>query len=968
MEEYAKLTCNSNVPDSGGAFKVSVYSPYVVLNKTGMDIHIQSKSMFSSAKSAAGQGVRTSDSGSRKALPYMFSYPNDDRKNRAIIRIGNSTWSKPLSFDAIGSAFEAILPSTDFQSETHIGTLVSEGEGKYKMTKVVTITPRFIIKNKIGESMQIREPGSSNIMKVDQGDLLPLKFLRKSQEKQVCLCFPGVNNQWSSPFNISDVGTVHVKLAKAGQLQKLVLVDVIMEDATIFIHLSLETKHWPFSMRNESDTEFMFYQTNPNVGEDEEERGSGWRPIRYRLPPRSIMPYAWDYPAARHKEIIINANGKDRRVKLAEIGNLIPMKIPASPGSSQQKIIDLNILAEGPTQTLVLSSYKQSKSLYKQRSASNSQASVATSFEVKQINSDVTFKAQLRLAGIGISLVNKHLKELLYFTLREIELKYSDSELYQTFQSTIKWIQIDNQLYGGIFPILLYPSVVPKTGKEMEAHPIVHAKVTRVKDDSYGVLYIKYATVLLQQLTVEIDEDFIFAMLDFTKIPGASWSEEKEGKLCDEDLDIPESKQETHGQDVYFEVLHLQPMQVDLSFVRTERINAEDTMQSSNPMMFVVNILTMSIGNVNDAPLKLNALMLEHARISIPALVANIKSHYTQEILRQVHVILGSADFLGNPVGLFNNISSGVVDIFYEPYQGLVMTDRPQDLGIGIAKGASSFVKKSVFGFSDSMAKFTGSVSKGLAAATLDKEYQDQRRMSKARNRPKHALFGVTSGGNAFASSMVSGIGGLARHPLEGAEKEGLQGFVKGVGKGFLGLATKPAIGAFDLASSTPPPPTYLHSLTHADLAEGVRNTTTVFDADGLDRVRLTRFIGLDGIVRPYSQREALGQSWLKTLEDGKCFNEDYIAHLELPGKDMLVMLTYNRIMLVRSKRLKTEWDIKLTDIITITKERTGMSVTLKGGTNGPFIPVADESSRNWLYRQISIAVKAFNEKYNAKG
>ena len=74
--------------------------------------------------------------------------------------------------------------------------------------------------------------------------------------------------------------------------------------------------------------------------------------------------------------------------------------------------------------------------------------------------------------------------------------------------------------------------------------------------------------------------------------------------------------------------------------------------------------------------------------------------------------------------------------------------------------------------------------------------------MSKARNRPKHALYGVTSGGNAFASSIVSGIEGLARHPLQGAEKGGFGGFMKGVGVGMLGVVTKPAIGAFDLASS----------------------------------------------------------------------------------------------------------------------------------------------------------------------
>ena len=793
----------SNIPDSGGAFKITVYSPYLVLNKTGLDINIQSKSMFSAAKSAAGQGVRmNSDRGIRKALPYMFSYPNDDRKNRAILKVGESSWSKPQSFDAIGSTFDAVLTSSNSKSELHVGISVTEGEGKYKLTKVVTVAPRFVLKNKLNEEISVREPGSSKAMTINNGDLLPLQFMKPAREKQLSLCFPGVNNRWSSPFNISNVGTTHVKLAKDGKRQTLIRVEIIMEAAILFLHFSIETKHWPFSMRNESDIEFMFYQTNPNIDEGEENKSSGWRPIRYRLPPRSIMPYAWDYPATKNKELILSANGKEKRVKLAEIGNLVPMKLGPVQGSKQPKIIDLNIAADGPTQTLVLSNYKSSKSLYKQKSGQASQGSVATGFEVKETESEVTFKAQLRLAGIGISLVNKNLKELLYFTFREIELKYNDSKLYQTLNSTIKWVQIDNQLYGGIFPILLYPSVVPKTGKEMEAHPIFHAMVTRVKDDSYGVLYIKYATLLLQQMTLEIDEDFIFAMLDFTKVPGASWSEEHEGKLCDEDLDIPEPQQEEQGQDVYFELLHLQPMQLDLSFVRTERINAEDTMQTSNPLMFFVNIMTMSIGNVNDAPLRLNALMLENARVSIPALMANIQSHYTQECIRQIHIVLGSADFLGNPVGLFNNVSSGVADIFYEPYQGLVMTDRPQELGIGIAKGASSFVKKSVFGFSDSMAKFTGSMSKGLAAATLDKEYQDQRRMSKSRNRPKHALYGVTSGGNAFATSMASGIGGLARHPMQGAEKEGLPGFVKGVGKGFLGLATKPAIGAFDLASS----------------------------------------------------------------------------------------------------------------------------------------------------------------------
>ncbi|KAK5949277.1 Vacuolar protein sorting-associated protein 13 [Knufia fluminis] len=947
----------TNIKDSGGAFKVSIYSPYVILNKTGLEMQVQSKAGWggASSKTASQQGVRAQSGDRHKALPYLYSYPSDDQKNRSMLKIGESTWSKPQSFDAIGSTYEVVLPAANNKTEFHAGVSVAEGDGKYNLCKVVTVAPRFVLKNKIGEDLELREPGSSDILRLKNNDLLPVYFMTQGLEKQLCMCFPGVNNQWSSPFHMSNVGMAHVKLAKHGQRQRLVRVEVILENATLFLHFSLETKHWPFSMRNESDTEFLFFQANPNVSEDgEEDRGSGWKPIRYKLPPRSIMPYAWDYPASKNKELVLTCRGKERYVKLQEIGNLIPIRLPPPESGLPPKIVDVNIVADGPTNTLVLSNYKASTSLYRSKTGSStaSSTSLNSGFEVKQIESEVNFKAELRLAGVGISLVNSKLRELLYLTFRDIDFKYGDSKLYQTLNMTVKWIQMDNQLYGGIFPILLYPSVVPKTGKEMEAHPIFHAMVTRVKDDSYGVLYIKYATLLLQQITIELDEDFIFALLDFTKVPGASWSEEKEGKLCEENLGVPEPTKEEQGQDVYFELLHLQPMQLDLSFVRTERINAEDTL-SSNPLMFFVNVMTMSIGNVNDAPIRLNALMLENARMPIAALMANIQSFYTQEVLRQIHVILGSADFLGNPVGLFQNVSSGFVDIFYEPYQGLIMSDRPQELGLGFAKGASSFVKKSVFGFSDSMAKFTGSISKGLAAASMDKEFQDSRRMAKSRNRPKHALYGVTSGGNAFASSMASGIGGLARHPLEGAEKEGALGFVKGVGKGFIGLATKPAIGAFDLASN---------------LAEGVRNTTTVFDAEGLDRVRLTRFIGMDGIVRPYSQREALGQFWLKTCDDGKFFNEDYIAHLELEGKEMLVMITYERVLMIRAQKLRTVWEVKLTDVQTISKERTGMSVGLKGGANGPFIPIKDEGSRNWLYRQIAIAVNAFNDKYNAKG
>jgi vacuolar protein sorting-associated protein 13A/C len=40
---------------------------------------------------------------------------------------------------------------------------------------------------------------------------------------------------------------------------------------------------------------------------------------------------------------------------------------------------------------------------------------------------------------------------------------------------------------------------------------------------AHGVVFIKYATILLQAITFEIDEAFLFVLLEFTKFEGAAW-------------------------------------------------------------------------------------------------------------------------------------------------------------------------------------------------------------------------------------------------------------------------------------------------------------------------------------------------------------------------------------------------------------------------------------------------------------
>lgn len=141
--------------------------------------------------------------------------------------------------------------------------------------------------------------------------------------------------------------------------------------------------------------------------------------------------------------------------------------------------------------------------MYKPKS-NESATSFAAGFEVKDADISETFQAQLRFAGIGISLINRQLKELAYITFRDLEVKFGESKFQQSIILFIKWIQIDNQLYGGIFPIILYPSVVPKTGKEIDTHPSVHFEITRVKDDC------KFAAWISQSLTNDLKRTALF--------------------------------------------------------------------------------------------------------------------------------------------------------------------------------------------------------------------------------------------------------------------------------------------------------------------------------------------------------------------------------------------------------------------------------------------------------------------------
>ncbi|KIY52729.1 hypothetical protein FISHEDRAFT_63685 [Fistulina hepatica ATCC 64428] len=929
-------------PDSGGAFKVQIYSPYLVINKTGLPFGVRCLRRASSPQDVAGE------------TRPVLSHPQENLYE-FIFKVGVSGWSKALNIKAPSAESVLITPSLKNRNEEiHIGISWSEGSGRYQLTKVITLAPRFIIKNNLSDTISFREHGVApkDRATLDAGGWCPLHFLRSGQDKLLTVAISGLNAAWSAPINIEDIGSVYVRLMTPGDAQvSPIRVDVQMSGPTIFVSFNSAGDEWPFVISNSSDYSFSLSQIDVASGE----RGVGRTAVQYVVQPHSSLLYAWDYPAARDKRMLLTINNYRRAVDPMEIGDLMPFKFK---DGQRNRAVSLDVRAEGPQQILRITNYDARYSAYKPRLDRGSSLSIHRSDTLSTISSTEAFEAiteevpptmtfSIDFAGIGMSFVNRKLIEVIYVSMNVLKFEYSDSPVAQTVNMSCGTLQIDNQLHDALYPVILQPTPIPKEAGGVAALPTVQTSVIWLKDQEHGVFFVKYCSVLLQALTIEADEDLLFSLYDLAQIKGASWDEGPEDVLIPPG-DIPEPSGTTEGLSLYFEVLEFQPIKLLLSFMRTERVSSDEKLSMRNPLAVVLNALTMTLGNVNDAPLELNALAIKDMRLTLPELTNRVTYHYRQDVLRQIYRILGSADFIGNPVGLFTNVSSGVADIFYEPFNGVVMHGQGE-FGVGIAKGAASFVKKTVFGLSDSVTKFTSSVGKGLSAATFDSEYQARRRLNQRRNKPRHAIYGVAAGGEALANSVASAMEGVVMKPIEGAESEGALGFFKGVGKGIVGVVTKPVVGVFDLA---------------ANVSEGIRNTTTVFDSPARDRVRLPRHVPADGVLRPYSPREALGQYWMRDLENGAYREEAYVAHIDSPGGDNVVLLTSARVLSFWSKRLRLEWELPFTQVAGVTVEDNGIRFAHKTGReNDKFVYIPDKKSQSWFFQEVASVVKAFNAR-----
>ncbi|KAI6180427.1 Vacuolar protein sorting-associated protein 13D [Aphelenchoides besseyi] len=229
---------------------------------------------------------------------------------------------------------------------------------------------------------------------------------------------------------------------------------------------------------------------------------------------------------------------------------------------------------------------------------------------------------------------------------------------------------------------------------------------------------------------------------------------------------------------------------------------------------------------------------------SLNQLANTIAKLYYCEIQKQMLSIAGSMDMLGSPIALASDLNHGL--------SGL------QNLDV------SGFVFDVTHGLTNSIAKFSASMSHGVGQLVFDEKHKKQREVV----RKETSIYELYGSLRSFGRGIIGGLTSLANSTLNGQEN-GWTGVLRGAATGASDSVTKPVQGLLDLVGGTA---SVLRSLT--------ADSKTQFSKFPTQQRRLSRVcFGLNQTLSSYNETAAEAQqTFLRLiLKDG---GERFLDHL----------------------------------------------------------------------------------------
>ncbi|KAK3589215.1 hypothetical protein CHS0354_020076 [Potamilus streckersoni] len=390
-------------------------------------------------------------------------------------------------------------------------------------------------------------------------------------------------------------------------------------------------------------------------------------------------------------------------------------------------------------------------------------------------------------------------------TLSSKEDKFSRT----CYTCSVGIIQIDNQNYDSgkyDFPVVLERQDTEKHGlisslnldkcNILEKHAVLksssalHLQVVIATVHSEHTL-IESVEISAKPMTWYVDDSFILRIL-------------KEVEAF-----IPTKLSHTMQPPV--EVLKLPPFIKSISASISSPIRIQHVFIQPYSLLLSVHASIKLFIASDHTPLSFGKFEKKNICTTSHQLIRVIAMHYAQGALFRAGAVVGSLEILGNPTGLVRSIGTGMADFFRHPYTGLMLG--PGAFLKGMSRGTTSLVKNISAGMLTSITNFASSVSRNMDRLSLDSSHQ-QRQEESRRRRPSGVSDGLKQGLTGFGLSLLGAIAGLADQPMQNfmahsmadsphSSRSTASSLVTGMGKGIVGVFTKPIGGAAEFLSQT---------------------------------------------------------------------------------------------------------------------------------------------------------------------
>ncbi|KAM7412373.1 hypothetical protein PAMA_022044 [Pampus argenteus] len=493
------------------------------------------------------------------------------------------------------------------------------------------------------------------------------------------------------------------------------------------------------------------------------------------------------------------------------------------PGSG---VLSVQVLPDGPTRVLQISDFNQRRMI--RSSPSTEQDRSKEDMKKKEPEQELEVLVNLE-EGVGVSLVNKVPEELVFTTLSGIDVHFTRTAANEVLELSIRSIQVDNQLLGTTQPVML--CVTPSDSSVNDSGPALQVNSVKVPSNLMLTDLFKHLMVTARHFTIIIEEKLLLKLLSFFEYGQT----EAELEKLDENLHERPNEESGPPKRYYFENLKISLPQVKLSVFTSHKLPVD--------LKALKGTLGFPLVRFEDAVINMYPFTRVHPYETQEIIINDILKHFREELISQAAQILGSVDFLGNPMGLLNDVTEGMSELIkYGNVGGLI--------------------RNVTHGVSNSAAKFAGTLSDGLGK-TMDNRHQSEREYIRYHGATsgEHLVAGI----HGLAHGIIGGMTSIITSTVEGVKTEGgVSGFFSGLGKGLVGTVTKPVAGALDFASET--------AQTVRDMASLSSHRLSV------QRVRKPRCCkGPQGLLPRYSATQADGQEQLFRLTDN-IHSEFFIA------------------------------------------------------------------------------------------